>query len=123
MQLRLKTTGFPHTSWLEELVESKISRPLLRRVGRGLSPESVLDVELAKVTRHHSEGRIWKCEANLPLPGARKTLFAEALEESLEEAVDRVKEELEREIDTYKGKQVAKGRALSRRMKAKFRKS
>lgn len=123
MRLRLKATGFLLSPWLEELAEDKILKPLTIRIGRTSSPESFLDVELSKVTRHHNEGRIWKCEINLPLPGAGKTLYVEAIEESLEDAVDRAKEELEREIATYRGSKTAKAMRLSRRIKEQSRKS
>ncbi|MEK9166296.1 MAG: hypothetical protein AAB846_01015, partial [Patescibacteria group bacterium] len=82
MQIRLKATGFPLTSALEELASEKLLRPIERRIGEEAPMDMPVDVELARTTRHHEEGKIWKCEVNLALPEERSTMFVEGWGES-----------------------------------------
>ena len=120
MQLRIKATGFKLTVGLKIIAEEKLLAPLEKRMGREFPPEHILDVELAKTTRHHEEGRIWKCEVNLALPRESETLYAQALSESLEGAIDEAKDELEREIREYKGKRASKFLRSARKLKERL---
>ena len=88
-----------------------------KRIGRELSSDHFLAVELAKVTKHHEEGRIWRCEVNLALPHEKRTLYVGVLSESLEAAIDEAKDELEREIGEYKEKRLAKFLKFARKFK------
>ena len=60
------------------------------------------DVELAKTTRHHQKGDIFKAEINLTVSG--KLIRAVAEEWDLRVAIDAVKDELQREIKGNKEK-------------------
>ncbi|MEK7162667.1 MAG: HPF/RaiA family ribosome-associated protein [Patescibacteria group bacterium] len=120
MQLRIKATGFKLTAGLKIIAEEKLLAPLEKRMGREFGPEHILDVELAKTTQHHEEGRIWKCEVNLALPHETRTLYAQALSESLEAAIDEAKDELEREVREYKGKRASKFLRSARKLKEYF---
>ncbi len=60
------------------------------------------DIELGRTTKHHSKGKIWRCEAQLDLPGIKSMIRAESLAESLRAAVDEVKSEILSEIKKYK---------------------
>ncbi len=120
MQLRLKTTGFSSTPAWEELVREKILKPLGRRLNQNFSEDMPVDVELAKITRHHEEGKIWKCEVNLAWPHEHKTIYVNTLAESLEAAIDGTKDELERQVGEYKGRWRAKFLRVARRAKEEF---
>ena len=120
MRLRIKSTGFGLTPSLETLAAQKILKPLERRVGQKLPVDTVVDVEFAKTTRHHLEGKIWKCEVNFPMPGERRTIYVEALAESLEAAIDGAKDELERQISVQKGKRFSKFLRAARSVKEEF---
>ena len=120
MRLRIKSTGFGLTPSLETLAAQKILKPLERRVGQELPVDTVVDVEFAKTTRHHLEGKIWKCEVNFPMPGERRTIYVEALAESLEAAIDGAKDELERQISAQKGKRFSKFLRAARSVKEEF---
>jgi ribosomal subunit interface protein len=105
MRTRVKTTGFELSESLTVLVDEKIVAVVEKLLGRLDDREDiVLDVELAKTTRHHQEGKIWKCEANLVVPHVKNVIRAEEFSESMEGAVDGVKDKLEREIKKYKEK-------------------
>lgn len=120
MQLRIKATGFKLTAGLKTITEEKLLAPLEKRMGQELSPEHILDVELAKTTRHHEEGKIWKCEVNLALPHETRTLYARALSEGLEAAIDEAKDEIEREVREYKGKRASRFLRSARKLKERL---
>lgn len=117
MRLQLKTSGFSLTPSLRTLSEKKLLEPVERRLGKKMPEDTQLDVELAKITRHHEEGKIWKCEVNLALPHEHKTIYFAVLEESMEAAVNSAKDELERQIGEYKEKRTAKFLRVARKLK------
>ena len=117
MQIKIKSTGFKLTEGLRVLAEEKLLSPVQKRLGSELPAEHFLEVELAKVTEHHEEGRIWKCEANLALPHIKQTLYARAMAESLEVAIDDAKDEILREISDYKNKRSSKFLRVARQLK------
>ncbi len=121
MRLRIKTSGFSLTPGLETLAQEKLLKPLVRRMGKHLQPESFIDVELAKITQHHEEGKIWKCEVNVPLPHDKRTIYLEVIEENIEAAIDVAKNELERQIGEYKEKRFAKFLRSARAAKDRMR--
>ena len=121
MQIRLKATGFPLTPGLEELASEKLLRPIERRIGKEAPEDMPVDVELARTTRHHEEGKIWKCEVNLALPEERSTMFVEGWGESLEAAINEAKDEIERSVTDYKGKRLAKFLRVARSVKEELR--
>jgi hypothetical protein len=60
MRFRLKATGFSLNPSLQALSEEKLLKPLERRLKSIADEDTPVDVELAKTTRHHEEGKIWK---------------------------------------------------------------
>lgn len=121
MQMRVKATGFPLTPELTQLAEEKLLQPIERRLGQQVPEAMPVDVELARTTRHHGEGKIWKCEVNVPLPNEKTTIFVEGWGESLEAAVDEAKDEIERRVGDYKGRRTARFLRVSRAIKDEFR--
>jgi len=118
MRIRIKTTNFRQNEASKALAEEKLALPVRKLLSKqDREMDIVLDVEFAKITKHHNEGKIWKCEANLDLPHRNQILRAESFGESLEEAVNLVKYELMREIRKYKEKQTAKIRKGARQTK------
>jgi ribosome-associated translation inhibitor RaiA len=76
-------------------------------------------VELELVTRHHQSGRIYRAELNLKVGGV---LFrAEATEERMEDAIERAKEDLKRELRRANNKRQSLMRRGARRVKEWFR--
>ncbi len=120
MQLKIKTVGFSLTPLLQSLVESKLLVPVERRLGGQMPQETPLEVELGKITRHHSEGKVWKCEVNLALPHEKRTIYFQVLEENIEAAIDEAKDEIERQIGEYKEKRAAKFLRLARKVKERL---
>jgi ribosomal subunit interface protein len=79
------------------------------------------DFELTLVTRHHHKGKIWKADAALTLPREKHPLYAEATDEDIHAAIDILVEELERQLQTYKGKREAIMRRGARVAKKELR--
>lgn len=70
------------------------------------SDESIFaDVELAKTTKHHQKGDVFKAEINLKIPG--RLIRAVAEEWDLRIAIDKAKDDLQREIKINKEKSIS----------------
>lgn len=66
--------------------------------------EILIEIEVARSTKHHQSGMIYYAEATIKLP--QKTLRAEYYERNIESAIDGVKDILKNEIVRYKEKYV-----------------
>ena len=99
MRVSLKSTNLQLLESTREYVDKKIvlaTEKLLVRDGDVLS----LEIEVGKTTRHHKTGPYFRAEANLSV--GKTMLRAEALGETLNEAIDLVEGELTREIKKFK---------------------
>ena len=99
MRINIKTTNFSLTPAIQIYLKDKLDS-----LDRFLpNDESVFaDAELAKTTKHHQKGDIFKAEVNLTISG--KLIRAVAEEWDLRVAIDAVKNELQREIKSNKEK-------------------
>lgn len=105
MRVLLKTTNFKLTPALNDLAEEKLVRPVRKLLGKfDKEADVIFELELAKTTKHHQKGLIWRAEAQLSLPGLKSLLRAEAVAENLRAAVNEVKDELLKEIKKRKNK-------------------
>ncbi|MBI4919991.1 ribosome-associated translation inhibitor RaiA [Candidatus Azambacteria bacterium] len=114
MKIDLKTKNFEITPGILDYLQEKLDS-----LDRFLpKDESIFaDVELAKTTRHHRKGDIFKAEVNLTMPG--RLIRANVEEQDLHAAIDLVKDELKREINTKKEKNISlyrRGARLFRRI-------
>jgi len=102
MRIDLKIKNFELTPSIKIYLEEK-----LNSVARLLpKDDSILaDVELAKTTKHHQKGDIFKAEINLTMPG--RLIRAVAEEWDLRAAIDAMKDELQREITNNKEKNIS----------------
>lgn len=100
MKLHLKHTGIDITPSFAAYIEEKIGG-----LGRFLKREDEtgaveLWIEVARTTRHHHKGDVFRAEADLRLPG--KILRGEAVSFDARAAVDAVRSKLQSEIERYK---------------------
>lgn len=103
MRLRIKSTNLTLNEPLRVLVEEKLTRPLFELLTKlDKKIDILLEVEIGKTTKHHQKGKIWLTEVNLSLPGKKTVLRADAITESLEASLNKVKDRLFREIKKYK---------------------
>ncbi len=100
MRIILKGTNVELTQELRDYVDEKIGGldKFLKNVDGTLEAR----VELAKTTRHHQQGNIYRAEVNLDFSG--KILRVEEEREDLFSAIDGVEDELKRRIVSYKDK-------------------
>jgi len=116
MRVSLKGTNIN----LLESTREYVDRKLVRMVDRFLIKDDkpiALDLEVGKTTKHHRTGPYFRAEANLSI--GKKLLRAEALGENLNEAVDLLEEELEREIKKFKERKRALMLKGARKLKEK----
>lgn len=114
MEIKIKTTNFSLTPSIGNYLQEK-----LNALDKFLpNDESIFaDVELAKTTRHHQKGDIFKAEVNLKVSG--RLIRAVAEERDLHVAIDAVKDELQRKITINKEKNISlyrKGARLFKRL-------
>lgn len=114
MKINLKTKNFAVTQAIKIYLEEKLNSLYKFLPG----DESIsADVELAKTTKHHQKGDIFRAEVNLSVPG--RLIRAVAEEWNLRVAIDKVKDELQREIKSNKEKNFSlykKGARLFKRL-------
>jgi ribosomal subunit interface protein len=105
MKITIKATNFKLTPSIENYVLEKIGS--LEKFVEKLDATGVVEcwVEVGKTTKHHQKGPVFRAEANIRLP--KEILRAESCEKNLRTAIVKIKDELQRKIDNYKGKRSA----------------
>lgn len=116
MKINLKTKNFSLTQAIKIYLEEK-----LNSLDKFLpSDESIsANVELAKTTKHHQKGDVFRAEVNLTMPG--RLIIAAAEQWDLRVAIDAVKDELQREIKTNKEKNLSLYKKGARMLKKLLR--
>ncbi len=98
MHIFVKATGLDLTGPLKTYIEDKINS--LNKLLVHFDPDTVkIQVEIARVSRHHRRGEVYRAEANIELP--QDVLRAEETSDDARAAVDALKDKLKREIDSY----------------------
>ena len=102
MKIDLKTKNFVITPSIRTYLQEKLDT-----LDKFLPKDESIsaDVELAKTTKHHQKGDIFKAEVNLMIPGRLIRVVAEKWD--LRVAIDAVKDELQREITMNKEKNLS----------------
>ncbi len=108
MQIKIKTTNIELTDALSSYVEEK-----LQSIEKFMVPheeeEPVAYVEIGKTTNHHNRGDVFRAEVTTTVRGKQ---FRSSCEKSdLYAAIDDMKDELIRELNSYKNRE----RTLMRR--------
>lgn len=119
METRIKTTEVELTDYLRNLIDKKIIG-VINKFFKKSDPETesvLVDIELGRTTKHHLEGRIWKCEVNITLPGAGLPMRIEAITEKMDNSVNKAKKELERNLRKFKAKKIFRVRKAARFLK------
>jgi len=102
MEITIRTKNLKLDQDLKNYVDEKIGETLEKLLIKERPPLEA-GVELIRVTRHHQKGMVFRTEVNLILHGHE--IIAEAGAGSIKEAIDRVKDELETEIERHRGKE------------------
>ena len=97
--INTKATNMELTIALQDLLEHKLHP--LAKYWDAEETDVKCDVELEKMTEH-ATGPVHRAEVNLYVHG--KLFRAEATEDQMEKAIDRVRDELKHELRTARGK-------------------
>lgn len=112
MKVQIKATGIELIDSIEDYVNKKVGH--LEKYFR--DPDSaIISVEVARTTRHHKSGDIFKAEILIRAGG--KEYYALSEKNDLYAAIDDAKDEAARELVSFK----EKGKTLLRKGGAKFK--
>ena len=116
MQTNIKATGLYLTPSLKMYIGRKMEviARLLKRFDASGQPE--LWLEVARTTRHHRRGEVFRAEASLRLPG--KILRVEHEDVDVRAAVDELQVKLRLEVGKYKTRKVDRVRRIGARQKS-----
>jgi putative sigma-54 modulation protein len=105
MEIRIKATKIELTPEIKDYVQLKMDM-----LEKYLGSIQVLncDVEVGLAVGNQKQGKIYRTEVNLELPG--QLLRVEKTEKELFKAIDKVKDHLARSIKRYKEKMIDKKR-------------
>ena len=100
MKINVKAAGFELTPSLNVYIEDKLGS--LSKLIKRFDEEGVAELwlDLARTTRHHHKGEVFRAEADLRLP--RKILRAQKEAGNIRTAIDMLKDTIHLEIDKYK---------------------
>ena len=102
MQLSIRAKNIKLSPELKNYVEEKIGETLDKLLVHERPPLKAM-AELIRLTYHHQKGMIFRAEVQVLLHGHQ--IVDEANGETIKEAVDLAKDELEREIKSHRGKE------------------
>lgn len=100
INIKTRSANFELTDAISDYVTKKLSS-LEKFVGG--AGEVLCEVELARTTKHHNSGDIFKAEVNMFVPGAPQ-VYSVAEEADLYTAIDVVRDEVERKLVSNKDK-------------------
>jgi len=116
MNIIIKGTNLELHNDLKEYVNEKIGGLKKFIESENMDSSSVVvRVELAKTTRHHQHGDIYKAEVNLQLP--KKMIRSVDESDDICKSIDKVKDELREMINSYKDEKITKTRRGARMIK------
>jgi len=98
MKTSILSKNIDLTPEIKKYIENKMND--LNKVTEKMGDSLQIFFEIAIETKHHQKGAIYYAEANIEVPG--KIIRAEAKEENIYTAINKVKDELERSLEKYK---------------------
>lgn len=113
MHYTLKATKIELTEDITAYIEKKILTldKLIAHFGFAVT----VSIEVERTTRHHRKGNVFRVEARVAVP--HKTMRAEAVGQTVFEAIDTVKDEIALELERHKEKEVDLKKRGARTMK------
>jgi ribosomal subunit interface protein len=114
MKTNIKATNIALTPALNARIDKACAR--LEKLSKVFDPETLYcGIEVARTTRHHAHGKVFKAEITLSIGGAK--LRASEKEETIVRALKLTEEEIRRELVRYKDKRKTKARRDAARLK------
>ena len=115
MRHNIKTSDFVMTPAIKNYTEKRVEH-LNKFINKDHKELPMCYVEIGKTTNHHKNGELFKAEFTIHIGG--KSLRAEAQEEDLYAALDKVTEMMTEELKTVKDKKVSFVRRSGAKLKA-----
>ncbi len=113
MDITIKAKNLELTPEIKNYLNKKIGN--LEKFKSGFDGSVTATAELGITTFHHRQGKIFRAEVNLSVPGSnQKILRAVSEKENLFEAIDEVKDKLKRELKKYRSSFVSRQRRGAR---------
>jgi len=104
MRHNIKTTDFSMTPAIKDHIEKRMTH-LNKFVNPNHADLPMCYVEIGKTTNHHKSGDLFRAEFTVYI--GSKSLRAEAVEEDLYAALDKITEEMTEELKSMKDKKVS----------------
>jgi putative sigma-54 modulation protein len=101
MRIKIKATNMELTSAISSYVEEKL-KSVEKFASAHKNEEPLVEVELGKVSNHHHSGEVFRAETNLSVRG--KQFRAVSEQADLYAAIDDMRNELVRELNSHKDK-------------------
>ena len=114
MNIKIKAVDIEMTDAIHEYANKKVSEALAK-FGIDSNENVLVEVELSKTNKHHSNGDVYKASARVD--GYQKNIFVEAVKDDLYASIDLLKDKLEEVISGVKSKK----KSVSNRLAAKFK--
>jgi ribosomal subunit interface protein len=114
MNISIKGKNLELNQKLKDYVEERIGQTLDKLLSQEKTPLGA-EIELSRLNWHHRKGKVFEAEINLILHGHMLVLRADGF--TIEEAIDQLKNEIEREIKKHKGKEMTVDRKKQRLFK------
>ncbi len=102
MQITIKATNIELTEAIREYVNKKFGS--ISKFIKKTDESALCRVEVGKITNHHKKGDVFRAEGKLHIAG--KELYAVSEKEDLFFAIDDVKDEIIRELQSTKEKKI-----------------
>lgn len=96
MKINIKATNITLTDAIRDHLNEKLH--LLEKILPPGDESVIIDAEVGKESRHHKAGEIFKAEVNLHFSG--NYLYANAADEDLYAAIDAVRDDITRQINS-----------------------
>lgn len=101
MRINIKTTNMELTSAISKYVEEKLQSVEKFAIAHK-NEEPLVEVEIGKTTNHHHSGEVFRAETNLSVRGKQFRAVSEKTD--LYAAIDDMRNELVRELNSHKDK-------------------
>ena len=100
MKFSIKTTNFELTPDVSSHIEKTINS--LDKFTKNMNPAIWASVEIGRTSQRPKSGKIYRAEVQINLAG--KSIRSEEVSETIFEAINEVRDELQRQLKQYKEK-------------------
>lgn len=114
MRRKIKTTNVVLNPNIEEYLDKRLEA--VEKLIDSSNPTVLIEIELARTTKHHQSGDIFRAEINITINS--NSFRAVAEKSDLMSAIDQMKDEIINELRSYKGKRMSLIRQSGAKIKA-----